>query len=129
VAYAAAIFLGVTFLWLAKVLGVFTKPLEVSAASMDAYRVLIDPSLHDDAKEAAMRKHAKTLGWLFVVITGGSIIALGLPFGIIWLMSVAGLVSLHAVLDALISWPMLIGCTLLFVAKVLYDWVRPHGVR
>jgi pimeloyl-ACP methyl ester carboxylesterase len=81
VAYAGAIFICVTFVALARALGIFTKPLEVAAASRQAFQVLSDPALDDDAKEQRMRAHTKTLGRLFVVITTGAIVAVGHSLG------------------------------------------------
>lgn len=128
-AYASAVFVCVTFVVLIKILGVTARPFEVAAISKQAYRVLADPALHDDAKEAAMRQHAKTLVRLFVLISGGSLVALGVPLGIVWVLDAMGLLSLGAVFDALLSWPLLAGGIMVFVAKLGYDRVRPHGVR
>lgn len=128
-AYASAIFVCVAFVVLIKILGVAARPFEVAATSRQALRVMSDPTLHDDAKEAAMRQHAKTLARLFVLISGGSLVALGAPLGVVWVLDGIGLLSLNAVFDALLSWPLLAGGIMLFVVKVGYDRVRPHGVR
>ena len=128
-AYAAAMFLGVAFVALARLLGLVTRPFEVAAISIQAYRVLTDPALHDDTKEAVMRKHAKTLAWLFLLILAGSLVAALLPLGIVWALDSIGLLSLNAVFDALLSWQLVLGGTMLFVAKMWYDRVRQHGIR
>lgn len=126
-AYAGAVFICVTFVVLARALGIFTKPLEVAATSRRAFQALSDPALDDDAKERSMRAHTKTLGRLFVAITTGAIVAVGLPLTIVWLLDAAGWLSFSAVLDALVSWPLVLGGVTAFLAKAGYDRVWRRG--
>lgn len=126
-AFAGAILVCVAFVALARALGIFTKPFEVAATSRRAFQVMGDPALDDDAKEKGMRAHAKTLGRLFLTITTGAIVAAGLPVAIVWMLDAAGLLSFRAVLDALVSWPMLLGGVTVFLAKTGYDWAWRRG--
>jgi len=128
VAYAGAIFVCVTFAALANALRIVTKSVEVAATSRQALQVMADPALDDDAKEKGLRDHAKTLGRLFVVITAGAIVAAGVPFAVVWMLDAAGVLSIDAVLDALVSWPMVAGGVIVLLAKIGYDWVWRRGI-
>lgn len=127
--YASALFLSLTFVALAKRLGLFTKPFEVAAISKDAYRVFTDPTLNDDIKEMIMQQSAKTLTRQFVFISAASLAAAAAPLGVVWVLAAAGLVSLKAVVGALLSWQVLATGALLVTAKALFDRVRVLGTH
>lgn len=66
--------------------------------SMD---VLRDPSLDDRDKESALQEQSLRLFRLLGILLGGSLLALGLPLLGVWLLELAGVSSLAAVLDVL----------------------------
>jgi hypothetical protein len=127
VPYAVAVFVGLTFLVLLKAFRLVEKAPRVMAISTHAFRDLRDPLLDDDAKEARMRDHARALGGLFTVITGGTFVAFAAPLGLVWLLDAAGVLSLNQVLDALSSWPVLVGGTIALVAQLWLDRAGAHG--
>ena len=129
VTYACAIFLSLTFIALARFLGLATRPFGVIATSRQAYVVFTDSRLDDDVKEAIMRQAAKTLARQFVLISAALLTAIALPLGIVSALAAAGLVSLKAVMAALLSWQLLLGGTLLVTAKTWYERVRVVGTR
>jgi hypothetical protein len=129
VTYASALFVSLTFFALVKRLGLATRPFEVVVTSQQAYRALTDATLNDDMKEAIMRQSAKTLGRQFVSISAASLAAFGAPLGVVWVLAAAGVVSLKAVVLALLSWQILFGSTLLVTARVWYERVRVHGAH
>jgi hypothetical protein len=129
VTYACALFLSFTFVALARRLGLVTRPFEVIATSKEAYRVFMDSTLNDDVKEAIMQQSAKTLARQFVFISAASVAAAAAPLGVVWLLADVGLVSLTAVVGALLSWKVLFTGTLMVAAKAWYDRVRVLGTH
>ena len=85
--------------------------------------------MDDAVKEAIMQRAAKTLAWQFVLISAALLTAIALPLGIVSALAAAGLVSLKAVMAALLSWQLLLGGTLLVTAKTWYERVRVVGTR
>ena len=127
--YASALFLSLTFVALAKRLGLFTKPFEVVAISKDAYRVFTDSTLNDDIKEVIMQQSAKTLARQFVFISAALLVAAAAPLAVVWVLAAVGLVSLKAVVEALLSWQVLLTGTLIITARARYDRVRVRGTH
>jgi hypothetical protein len=123
VTYASALFLSLTAVAMARRFGVDTRRFEVVAASREAYRVLIDSTLNDDAKEAAMQRSAKTFARQFVFISAAALAAIAVPLAIVWVLAAVGLVSLKAVVEALLSWQVLLSAALLIAARAWYDRV------
>jgi hypothetical protein len=126
-AYVGALFVGLTFIALLKVFRLLDKAPPVMAISTRAFRDLRDPLLDDDAKESRMREHAGALARLFAVITGGTIVAVAAPLGIVWLLDAGGILSMSRVLDALSSWPALVGGTAAVAAQLWLDKASAHG--
>jgi len=129
VTYASALFLSLTFVALTKRLGLFTKPFEVVAISKDAYRVFTDSTLNDDIKEVIMQQSAKTLARQFVFISAALLVAAAAPLAVVWVLAAVGLVSLKAVVEALLSWQVLLTGTLIITARARYDRVRVRGTH
>jgi hypothetical protein len=75
-------------------LGLAAKAQKVLATAGQAWAVLTNPKLSDDAKELAMREQSKVLAILFLTITGGGLLALFIPFAILLILDAANLVSL-----------------------------------
>lgn len=111
------------FVVLARYLGLVEKSVRVIALSREALSVLRDATLSDDEKELAMRSHAKTFAWLFLTLTGGAAIALLAPVAVIWFLDTRGLLSLEAVLEALLSPALILGGTIVMWLS-LRVWVR-----
>lgn len=74
---------------------------EVMDRAGDSLRVLRDPGLSDAEKERRLRRQSVRLFGLLGILAGGSILALGLPLGVVWLLERAGVGSLAAVLSVL----------------------------
>ena len=126
-AYGGAAFVGLTFISLLKTFRLLERAPHVMAISTRALRDLRDPLLDDDAKEARMREHARTLGLLFTRLAGGTLVALAIPLSVVWVLDAAEILSLNRVLDALSSWPLLFAGTLAIVAQLWLDRGAPHG--
>ena len=76
-----------------------------------------------------MRQSAETLARLFVFISTASLAAVAAPLGAVWMLAAVGLVSLKAVVGALLSWQVLLTGTLMVTAKVGYERVRVLGAH
>lgn len=74
---------------------------EVATRAAESLEALRDPGLSDDAKERALRRQAVDLFRLLGILAGGSLLALGLPLGGVWLLDRAGLASFSSVLGVL----------------------------
>ena len=126
---ASALFLSLTFAVLARRFGVFTRPLEVVATSREAYRALTDATLDDDAKEAIMQRSAKIFARHFVFILAASAAAVATPVGAIWVLAAVGLVSMKAVVAALVSWRGLVMSTLLIGTETWLERILALGTH
>ena len=71
-------------------LGLPAHAREVGRHSTACLQVLRDDSISDAAKEAALQDRAQQLFGLLGRLTGGSVLALGLPLGGVWLLGSAG---------------------------------------
>jgi len=79
-----------------------------STASLD---VLRDESLSDADKEAALQNRSRHLFQLLGILTGGSVLALGLPLALVWLLGQMGVGSFHGTLAVLQRIDFLAGTT------------------
>jgi hypothetical protein len=129
VIFASALFLALTFVALARRLGLFTRPFEVAATSQQAYRVLTDSTLNDDVKEAMMRQSATALVRQFVFISAASLVAVAAPLAVVWVLAALGLVPLKGVVEALLSWQILLSSMLLVTARTWLERGRVLGTR
>ena len=111
-ALAGAIFLVVGFVALVRMFGLIKKCGDVFELVKSSLAVLRNPALDDDAKESALQSHATRLFSLFLFLTLGAALALGLPAGMIWILDVLHVVSLRAVIEVALSWQFLLGSTL-----------------
>ena len=91
------------FVVFTKVFGLVERSTKVINMAKSATTIVRDTNLDDYQKEIAMKKHTKELFSLFFLITTGSIAALAIPFGFIWLMEFVGLLRMHEVIDATLS--------------------------
>lgn len=74
---------------------------ETGRRARESMDVLRDPSLDDRDKESALQEQSLRLFRLLGILLGGSLLALGLPLLGVWLLELAGVSSLAAVLDVL----------------------------
>lgn len=118
--FVGATLLVAGFIALIKIFGLFEKSSEAIAVAKLAYADFRNPHLSDDAKEAALQGYAKNLFLLFFLITLGSVAALGLPIGLLWLLEQVNILSLSAVMATTLSWQFLLLSTIL--ATVIF-WV------
>lgn len=98
---------------------------EVGRRSRASLDVLRDPSLDDAAKEEALQEQAVGLFRLLGLLVGGSLLALGLPLGGVWLLELAGVASLASVLEVLERVDFLLGVTVVGLGAWLV--VRRRG--
>lgn len=112
---AAALVVG-GFLWLLHLLRVPPRAADVVARARDALRVLRSRELGDEAKEAAMQAHAKAMFGQFFVITAAAAVALAAPLAALYALHAAGLVAFDAALERTVSWPVLVGATVIGLA-------------
>lgn len=73
--------------------------------------VMQDQSLSDLQKEQLAQKNALGLFKSFFLITAAGFSTVLLPFSVIWLLDIMGVMSLDAVLATTLSWPFMLGCT------------------
>ena len=86
---------------------------DVSRHSTASLNVLRDESLSDADKEAALQDRSRHLFRLLGILAGGSILALGLPLGIVWLLGQVGVGSFGGTLAVLQRVDFLAGTTVL----------------
>lgn len=92
---------------------------ETGRRAQESLDVLRDASLADRQKEEALQEHARRLFGLLRILAGGSLLALGLPLGGVWLLEQAGVSSLDAVLGVLERPDFLLGTTAVGIAGYL----------
>ncbi|PQJ35623.1 hypothetical protein BSZ35_14375 [Salinibacter sp. 10B] len=73
----------------------------VTQRGSDSLAVLRDDSLSDLEKEEALQRQARRLFGLLGILAGGSILALGAPLGIVWLLGRVGIGSFERTLSVL----------------------------
>jgi hypothetical protein len=117
--YLAAFGLIAGFVALILAFDVIPLSARVMAAGQEATRDLADTSMDDDTKEKVIQGHSLKMFGLFFRITLAAGAAILFPLGMIWSLDLMGLVSLKSVLDTTLSWPVLIGTTVLGVVVFL----------
>lgn len=98
---------------------------ETGRRARESMDVLRDPSLDDREKETALQEQSLRLFGLLGILLGGSLLALGLPLLGVWLLGLAGVSSLGAVLAVLESPTFLLGTVV--VGAVAYLTYRKLG--
>lgn len=89
---------------------------EVARRGRACVEVMRDPELADADKEERLQGHALRLFGLFVLLAGGSLLALGLPLGAVWGLDTVGLASFPDVLGTLERLDFLAAVTLAAIA-------------
>ncbi|MFB6248524.1 MAG: hypothetical protein ABEL97_08145 [Salinibacter sp.] len=92
---------------------------EVGRRGRDCLAVVRDEAMADRAKEEALQAHARRLFVLLGVLGGGSVLALGLPLGVVWLLDRGGVASLPDVWATLERPDVLLGTVVVGTAGYL----------
>jgi hypothetical protein len=92
---------------------------EVVHRTRGSYAVVSDRSLSDEQKERRLKEEAPRLFALLGRIVAGSLLALGLPLGALWVVDRLGLASLSGVLEVLVRVDFLVAVSAL---GVLWGW-------
>jgi len=111
----AALLVVVAFMALLMVFGVPRHANQVFARSRQALADMRSDTLGEEEKERAVQGHAIALFGAFALVTLLSALALAVPIGALWLLSLGDLVAFEPVLDATMSWPVLLAATVLGV--------------
>ena len=119
-AFSGAFLMVVGFVVLIDVFRLVDKSRHVFDLSREALRIVSDPGLDDEVKEAAMQKHARTLAWLSLLIAAGVSVALAVPAALVFAFDVTGFLSFQEVLQALFSWTLLAVGTLLVIGVIMF---------
>lgn len=99
--FALALFVVLGFATTIALLGLPGRARAAVADSLECLEVLRDPELPDERKEALLRRLAARLGISALVLVGGSLVAIGLPVGAVWIVGRLGVSSLPDVLSVL----------------------------
>ena len=124
--YAGAVILVVGFLVLIKYLKVVEKSSKVITIARQSVMVVRDSETSDLQKEKALQKYTKELFSLFFDIVIVSLLALAIPFGLVWLMEVMGLLSVQSVIDTTLSWDFIL-VSLIISIIVIWFVNRKNG--
>lgn len=81
--------------------------------SRNSLSILRDNALEDREKEKALQRQSRELFRLLGILGGGSVVALGLPLGVVWLLEQVGVGSFWGVLDVLERIDFLVGVVVL----------------
>jgi len=109
--WASGAFVVIGFSAVASLLRLGTRARSVIDATSGVLRDLGDPGLDDDAKEAAMRRHAGRLFLSFLQLTLIGATSVGAPIGVLWLVDRVHPGLLHATLELTMHWPFLLAST------------------
>jgi ABC-type sugar transport system permease subunit len=113
---ATALVLVMAFMALISLAGVPARAKAVIARSQQALADMRNKELTELEKEHALQAHARSLFVAFFWITLLSAIALLIPLGIVLLLAHFEVVDFEAVLDATMSWPVLLIATVVGIA-------------
>ncbi len=92
---------------------------EAGRRGQDCLAVVRDDTMDDRAKEAALQDHARRLFVLLGILGGGSLLALGLPLGAVWLLDWGGVASFPRVWATLQRVDFLLGTVVVGTAGYL----------
>lgn len=108
------------FVVLLKLFGLIERSKRVISIAKSSVTVMQDKEMDDLAKEKAMQKNATDLLVLFLIITVLSALAVALPFVLVWIMELIGLVTINEVIELTLSWEFIL---VAFVLSVAYFWL------
>ena len=115
-----ALFLLIGFVLIIKVFNLVEKVGDVMRIAKSALADIHDPDMHDDAKGIALRKYSIRLFALFITLMLGFVLAVFVPVGLIWILSLAGLISFDNVIATAFSYEFILVSTILLFA---YLWL------
>jgi len=118
--FAGAVFLVIGFIIFMKLFSLVEKSSDAVNISKSAVQIVQNKNLTDHQKEIAMQKHAKELMSLFFLITVGSIFAVMIPFGFIWLLDLVGVLKLDGVIKTTLSLEFIIVTSII---TIVYFWL------
>lgn len=107
--FALAIFVVVVFAVTLEYLELPRHARNVTRRGTDSVQVLQDSSLSDAEKEEALQRHARRLFGLLGILAGGSVLALGVPLGLVWMVGKVGVGSFQGTLAVLQRIDFLVG--------------------
>lgn len=117
--FGGALFLVIGFIVIFKVFDLVERSRRVIGIARQAVGDLRDSAMSEDDKEVAMQAHAKRLFALFFIITVGAFAAVFAPIALVWAFDALGWVSLDAVLAVALSWPFVLGASVVIVAAII----------
>ena len=109
----------VLFCWSLRALRLVPASLEAVSTAREAAFVMRDPALDDDEKESRVQAAALRLFRLFATITLRTVAALAVPVVVLAALAGLDLVSVPEVLDAALSWPVILASTLAMGAALI----------
>lgn len=120
-----ASFVVMCFALLAHYIGLFRWTNEVMGQVKESMAVLSNSQLDDLAKEKAMQSSAIKLFKLLGLLLVGSVVAVLLPFAIIWVFDAMGWISFDSVINMLMRWDFLLAATVIGFA-IFFMLRRSH---
>lgn len=99
--FALAAFVVVGFAGILHVLDLPAYARETGRRSQECTKILRDSSMDDRAKEEALQDQAQRLFALLGILGGGSLLAIGLPVGAVWVLDLVGIASVWDVFNML----------------------------
>ncbi len=116
--WIAALGLVLAFMALISLFGVVARARQVIARSRQALADIRSTSLSELDKEHAVQAHARSLFSSFLVITLLSAVALAIPIGLIALLGAVDVVNYDSVLEATLSWQILLSATVIAAVMI-----------
>lgn len=117
--YLAALLVVAAFIIALRLFHVVAVARDIVDRTRGATATLRAADLDDDAKERAIQAAAGQLLVRFVSITLRAVGALAVPTALLWLLDVAGLVSMAAVTAFLLRWDVIVGLTVVLLVAYL----------
>ena len=127
ISWLGATFIVVGFLILIKVLLVIDNSLKVIHIAKEAAAVVTSKELDDLSKEKQLQAASIDLMKLFVIILIGSIAALGIPAGLVYLLNFSGIGSWDDTMSTTLSWPFIIASTV--VGCIAFYFMQGKGSK
>lgn len=107
------------FAILLNVVRLVPKTREVISIGQEAIATLRNVTLSDEEKEHRMQKSSLRLVGLLFILTAGTLVALLVPLGLIWLSEFVGLFSVDGVLKMFLRWDFILGGSIIGIAAYL----------
>jgi len=99
--FALAVFVVIGFAGILSSLNLPMYAREAAQRGQECTEILGDDSLDDRDKEDALQAQSRRLFTLLGILTGGSLLALALPLGVVWLLEAVGVASFSGTLGML----------------------------